>query len=51
MFAIDFDGTIADTNSLKSLWILEHLGALIPRRAQILHPIRFMSVYPRGLLG
>jgi uncharacterized HAD superfamily protein len=30
MFAIDFDGTIADTNTLKSLWILEHLGIRIP---------------------
>lgn len=30
MFAIDFDGTIADTNTLKSLWLLDHLGIQIP---------------------
>ncbi|OGO20315.1 MAG: hypothetical protein A2Z14_18520 [Chloroflexi bacterium RBG_16_48_8] len=30
MFAIDFDGTIADTNTLKSRWILNHLGIQIP---------------------
>ena len=30
MFAIDFDGTIADTNTLKSHRIQEHLGVQIP---------------------
>ena len=29
--AIDFDGTIADTNALKSQWIRDHLGRDIPR--------------------
>jgi len=33
MFAIDFDGTIADTSTLKSRWILDHLGIQIPSYA------------------
>lgn len=28
-FAIDFDGTIADTNRAKAAWALEHLGTVI----------------------
>ena len=30
MFAIDYDGTIADTNAAKTLWIREHLGLVVP---------------------
>lgn len=28
--ALDYDGVIADTNSLKSRWILRHLGRKVP---------------------
>lgn len=30
IIGIDFDGTLADTNTLKSLWIKERLGLTIP---------------------
>ena len=30
MFALDYDGVIADTNSLKARWIQEHLDIEIP---------------------
>jgi len=30
MFAIDYDGTIAATNAVKSRWIREHLGLDVP---------------------
>jgi hypothetical protein len=30
IIGIDFDGTIADTNSVKSTWIAEHLGMAVP---------------------
>ena len=29
MFALDYDGTIADTNAVKSQWIRDHLGKKI----------------------
>ena len=31
MFALDYDGVVADANALKSRWIRDHLGLDVPR--------------------